>query len=109
MPRTADHIVATHQLAQQRVRTGLPVWAEKVDLSAVFHNPDMTFTARRDAIVAQLKRTRWYKTADPHEFDGVHDIIAEHLASAEGTAEWDGWWDELYDLADFARVWIRTR
>ncbi|MFC4373311.1 hypothetical protein ACFO5K_04280 [Nocardia halotolerans] len=85
------------------------MWDEKVDLSATFHNPDMTFIERRDAIVARLKRTRWFKTADQHEFDGVHDIIAEHLAHAEDTEEWDGWWDELYDLADYARVWIGTR
>ncbi|MFD6400753.1 hypothetical protein [Nocardia sp. NPDC060249] len=109
MPRTVDRIVATHQLAQERRRTGRPVWAEKIDLSDVFRDPAMTFIERRDAIVARLKQSRWFKDADPHEFDGVHDIVDEHLAEAENTDEWDAWWDELYDLADYARVWIGTR
>ncbi|TDP29838.1 hypothetical protein [Nocardia ignorata] len=109
MPRTVEHIVATHELAHERRRAGRPIWAEKVDLRDVFRNPDMTFIECRDAIVARLKRSRWFVEADPLECDGVHDIIAVHLAHAEDTDEWDGWWDELYDLADYARVWIGTR
>lgn len=108
MPRTIDHLVHTHQIARQRVAEGKPVWEHRLDVSDVFHNDRLTFEARRDAIVKRLKDTRWYKDADQIEFNGVYDVITE-LGNAEDTEEFDGWWDELYDLADTDRVNIRTR
>lgn len=108
MPRTVDHIVHTHQIARARVAQGLPAWERHIDLRGVFHNENMTFTQRRDAIVNRLKNTRWYQHADQAEFDGVYDVINE-LGHAETPEEFDGWWDELYDLADTDRVNIRTR
>lgn len=108
MPRTADHIVHTHQIARQRVADGLPVWAHRVDVSDVFHNERMTFEQRRDTIANRLKNTRWYQDADQAEFNGVYDTVNE-LGNAEDVEEFDGWWDELYDLADIDRVWIKTR
>lgn len=108
MPRTADHIVHTHRIARQRVADGLPVWAHRIDVSDVFHSDTLTFTQRRDATVKRLKASPWYTTADPIEFDGVHDVVNE-LGNAEDAEEFDGWWGDLYDLADTDRVYIRTR
>lgn len=108
MPRTPDHLVAVHQLAAERRKAGKPVWAETVDLSHVFHDEALTFEQRRDAIVARLKASRWFKNADPHRFDGVYEIINDHLAYAENQDEFNGWWDELYDHADYDRVWFKT-
>jgi alkylation response protein AidB-like acyl-CoA dehydrogenase len=107
MPRTADHIVATHRIARRRVAEGKSVWSRRIDVSDVFHSETLTFEERRNAIVKRLKNTGWYQQADPAEFDGVHDVINE-LGGAEDAEEFDGWWDELYDLADHDRVYIRT-
>ena len=76
-------------------------------LADVFHNDDLTFIEKRDAIVARIKATRWHKDADPHEFDGLVDIV-ENLATEESADDFDYWWGELYDLADRDRVWIET-
>lgn len=108
MPRTVEHIVATHRLAAERRASGKPVWDETIDVSEVYRDESLTFEERRDRIVAILKRSRWYRNADPHRFDGVHEIIDDHLPYAETYAEFNGWWDELYDHADYDRVWIRT-
>ena len=105
MPRTVDHIVETHQLAAARVAAGLPVWAERINLRDVFHNDNMTFVERRDAIVAAIRVTRWYRNVD--EDDWLREIV-ENLACADDADEFDGWWDELYDQADIDRVWIGT-
>jgi len=36
------------------------------------------------------------------------DEIADGLAFADDTEEFDGWFDELYDMADYDRAWIKT-
>lgn len=109
MPRTIDHLVATHELARERRAAGKPIWAHTVDVSRVFHNEDLTFAQRRDGIVAALRGSSWYRQADPDDCDGVRELVDDHLAYAETGDEFDGPWDELYDLADVDRVWIKTR
>lgn len=109
MPRTVEHIAAVHELATERRRAGKPVWSNEIDLSGVFHNAEVTFEQRRDAIVARLKASRWYRESDPEIGGSVAEIIRDHLAYAEDTDEFDAWWDELYDHADYDRVWLKTR
>jgi hypothetical protein len=104
MPRTVDHIVATHHLAQERRDAGLPIWDRKLNVADVFRNDEMSFEERRDAVVARIRRSGWIETGNwnlSHLVDG--------LASAEAVEEFDGWWDEIYDEADADRVWIETR
>ncbi|GAA1100218.1 hypothetical protein [Nocardiopsis metallicus] len=108
MPRTVDHIVHTHQIARQRLAQGLPVWARDINLRDVFHNERLTFEEGRDAIVKRLKNTLLCQQADVAEFNGVYETIND-LGHAEDQEEFDGWRDELYDLADTDRVNIRTR
>jgi hypothetical protein len=105
--RTVEGIVASHRAATELRRQGKPIWAETLRLGDVFHNDDMPFIERRDAIVARIKATRWYKGADPLEFDGLVDIV-ENLATEGAVEDFDYWWDELYDLADRDRIWIET-
>jgi hypothetical protein len=105
---TPDHKVAMLHLAADLRAAGKPIWSEKIDLKDVFHDKSITFEQRRDAIVARLKMSRWYIDADPDELDGVREIIDCHLAEAEDVDEFDGWWSDLYDHADYARVWIGT-
>lgn len=98
MPRTIEHIVEMHRLAQDRKANGRPIWDRKINLTGVFHNNDLTFEQRRDAIVRILRASAWMKER----------AEVDNLAYAEDTEEFDGWWDELYDEADYDRVWIAT-
>ena len=104
MPRTVDHIVATHQLAQQRRDAGLPIWNRKLNLASVFHAEELSFTERRDAIVRIIRASGWVEAGNWNL-----DSLLDGLAGSESAEEFDGWWDEIYDEADAARVWIQTR
>lgn len=105
MPSTPDHKVEMHQLARARVAAGLPVWDRKIRLGDVFRNEDMSFEERRDAIAARLRASAWL--TDPDRRMGLDEAV-DGLAGAEDVDEFDGWWDEIYDLADYDRVWIDT-
>lgn len=106
MPDSADHRAEMFLLARKRTAAGLPVWDRKISFADVFHNEDMTFEQRRDAIVARLRGSSWLKGRD--EFDNIVEAV-DGLAGAEDAGEFDGWWDEIYDIADEERVWIETR
>jgi hypothetical protein len=101
MPDSPDHRAAMHQLAQQRRKDGLPRWDRTIQLGDVFHNEDMTFEQRRDAIVARVRESGW-------RIDGVLEDLLEELSDAEDSEEFGEQWDEIYDLADEDRVWIET-
>jgi hypothetical protein len=106
MPDTADHRAEMFLLGRERQNAGLPVWDKQIDLRGVFHNDSMSFEERRDAVVRRLRASVWLAGRD--EFDRLVEIV-DNLAAAEDTAEFAGWWDELYDDADCDRVWITTR
>lgn len=106
MPDTAEHRAEMHQLATERRTAGKPVWDRKIRLADVFHNEDMTFEQRRDAIVARLRGSNWLKGRD--EGDTLV-MLVEELADARDADEFDGPWDAIYDEADYDRVWIETR
>lgn len=108
MPRDIDHIVATHQIAQERRSAGKPVWAHTLDLRDVYHSDEPTFTERRDAIVRRIKASRWYTNRDAAGFDEFGELI-ENLAAADDQAEFNEYFDAVYDQADCDRVWIQTQ
>jgi hypothetical protein len=84
-----------------------PAWDERLDVSDVFHNDDLTLEAKRDAIVDRIKRTRWYRRSD--EYDTLREIV-EELSEVEDVEGFDCVWDALYDEADTGmwRVWVNT-
>lgn len=106
MPATPEHKAAVHRLARERVNAGRPVWAHTIDLRHVFHNDEMPFAAWRDSVVRIIRASKWVKGAD--EFGKLVEAV-DGLAHAEDAEEFNGWLDELYDLADYDRVWITTR
>jgi hypothetical protein len=106
MPRTAEHLADVHTYVRQRLAIGLPVWDRYLNLAAVFHNDDATFEQRRDAIVRAIRASGWLDGRD--EFDELVEVV-DHLAHADTPEEFNGWWDELYDIADYDRVSITTR
>lgn len=105
MPDTAEHRADMYALAQERRKAGKPTWAHKINLADVFHNDEMTFEEKRDAIVRRIRATTWFKDYD--EYDDLPQLV-EELADAEDTDAFDGVWDCIYDIADADRVWIAT-
>lgn len=106
MPNTVEHKVEMFQLARERQNAGLPVWDGTLRLGDVFRNEAMTFEERRDAIVARIRATEWFKRYD--EFDDLPQAV-EELSEVTSTGDFDGVWDAIYDIADADRVWIETR
>lgn len=106
MPRTIESIAANHQAVIARREAGQPAWDETIKIGHIWNDDTLTFTETRDRIVAALRNSRWYKNADPDDFDDVNEVIDFHLAEAPDATEFDCWWDDLYDLADRDRIWI---
>ena len=106
MPDTAEHRADMHRLATERRAAGLPIWDRKLRLADVFHNDDLTFEQKRDAIVARIRATRWFKGYG--EYDDLPQFV-EELADTQSPREFDGPWSCIYDIADYDRVWIETR
>ena len=102
MPRTVESRIAAHHAAHQRQNEGRPIWDRVIRLGALFHDPDLTFTDRRDAIVARLRKSGW--TDQNH---GVADLVHD-LAIATDQPEFNDIWDEIHDEADIDRVFIDT-
>jgi hypothetical protein len=105
MPATPDHKVAVHQLARERVEAGKPVWAQTIDVSAVFHT-DMPFPEWRDTVVRILRASKWMKDAE--EYSDLAEAV-EELSDTADLADFNLVWAAIYDLADYDRVWIITR
>lgn len=81
-------------------------WRYTVDLTHVFHNLEMTFEQRRDRIVGILRGSRWLKDQD--QYEDIHGILDE-LSDAADVSEFDMAWNELYQVADADKAWLRTR
>lgn len=79
------------------------VWNYKLQLGDLFHNDDMRFEQRRDAIVARIKASRFYDADDL-----VLDDILYELAGAQEPDDFDGPWSWFYDYADMHRIWVET-
>lgn len=106
MPRTVEGIVESHRLASNRRATGRAVWDLTLDVSLWYHNEELTFEQRRDAIVRKIRNSPW-----PAHNEELEEILAE-LAEVRDEDEFNFIWDDLYDIADLDpryRVWIKTR
>ena len=78
-------------------------WVERIDLADVFHDEDLTFEQKRDAIVARIKASEWYRWSG---FE-LHLMISS-LSSTTTPEDFDVVWDAVYEKADVDRVWIAT-
>lgn len=79
-------------------------WAHTLNLADVFHNSNLTFRERRDAIAHRVQRAPWFDYSDADLLD-----IAAFLANAADAADFDEVWAMFYDWADSARIWVVTR
>jgi hypothetical protein len=80
----------------------MPTWAKTINLKHVFHNEEMTFTERRDAIVRAIRGSGW-----PDANFDVADLLFA-LARTENVESFDEVWQWIYDEADTERVWLAT-
>lgn len=101
----AEHRVQTHRIAVGRRAVGQPGWAQRIYLGDVFHNEDLTFVQRRDAVMRRLRASRWVRDSGD---DTALTMLLDDLAEAADAEEFDEVWDEIYDIADYDRVWIDT-
>jgi hypothetical protein len=98
-----DHKVAIHQLAATRRAAGQPVWAHRIRLGDLFHNDETTFEQKRDGFVRIMKNSKWFTSQEP--FSELDEYL-DGAAHADDADEFDYWLSEIYDLADYDRVWI---
>lgn len=84
--------------------TTTPQWTHRLNLADVFHNSDLTFRERRDAIAHRIQRAKWFDYSDMDLMD-----VVDFLADAVDVAEFDEAWAMFYDWADAKRVWVVTR
>lgn len=75
-------------------------WRYKLQLADVWNDEDLSFTERRDAIVARIKGFPLY-----NEEDEIWWIVDE-LSDAQSEDDFDAVWDAFYDWADTERVWV---
>ena len=107
MPRTIGHISDMHRIRTERVNAGLPVWKGTLRIKQHLTGDDdfdgEEFRAARDAIVAAIRKHSWYTGKDA--FGELHEVVRD-LADSDDSDTFDYWLDELYDLADYDRIWI---
>jgi len=78
-------------------------WLYTLKLNDIFHNDDMPFEQKRDAIVRRIKAQKFW---DPDNFE-LSDVM-EGLEQADDVSEFDEAWGDFYDYADRERIWVET-
>lgn len=78
-------------------------WKEQIDLHEPLTNDGLSFTERRDTIVARIKASCWFANDD-----GDLSILLEDIAATENEDDFNDVWDDIYDLADTDRVWLNS-
>src|SRR5690242_5116817 len=106
MPATPEHTAQVHQLVEERLQAGKPVWDHTIDLTSVFHDTAAPFTDWRDSVIAILRASAWVKDT---EDSSLLSQAMDGLTYARDLEEFNKWWDVVYDLADYDRVQITTR
>lgn len=84
-------------------------WDYTLHLKDIFHNEDMTFEQRRDAIVRRIRLGKFFPDPiqSPYEYDDFDEIVCLlQEASTEHIFNYE--WDSFYDWCDDNRVWVET-
>lgn len=87
-------------------------WRHTFDVSDLWRNDDLPVAEKGRIIAGRLRAQPWFKRVDIDTW-GSLDQIADNLAELpadvdEAAEEFDGWWDEFYDIADHERIWVKT-
>ncbi|KXO99068.1 hypothetical protein AXK58_24245 [Tsukamurella tyrosinosolvens] len=110
MPRTIESIVDCHRAATDRHARGLPTWDQTIEIKHLLGADEHAAIEVGKAIAQVLRRSRW--SSDDSEVAELAEFFDEIEADWEGHYEapvdrLNALLDELYDRADYARVWIR--
>lgn len=126
MPRTVEHIVATHQAARQLRSAGKPTWTRRIDVKAIIQEDQANETPEHISAVSQriaaLLRSQvpasyFDITHEDFDFDfvdavesmescTVKDLEQDKGNGHEAVDMLNGWLDTIYDWADEKRVWL---
>jgi hypothetical protein len=86
----------------------MAVWLHEINVSAFFEahleDEDFDFVASRDGIVATFRAAMKTNAA----LDEMFAELIDELADSSDTDDFDVVWQEVYNVADFERVWIKT-
>lgn len=84
----------------------MPAWHATISVADIWKNfEDVGLEESVKQIVAKIKASPWRSiTPYPDTFD---ELIAD-LGASTTLDEFNGWWGEIYDLADSDRIWIET-
>lgn len=81
-------------------------WKLEINLKDVW--PNDNFGSPKEhiaAVVKVLENSNWLAmTSDKGELS----YLFSELKYAETYSDFDYWWDRVYDLADYDRVWLAT-
>lgn len=80
-------------------------WNETLDINHILRDEDMEFEEKRDAIVAKVKASRWYKKEEEAGFVTLY-LIIEEMQDADDVDWFDSTLSALYDEADADRIWM---
>lgn len=121
MPRTVEHIVATHQHAQALRDAGADIWPFTANIKAIT-SEDPTNTSVQYLAQAAVRIAKCLKASLPAKFfdisnkdaeldfvdlvDLMLDVTPEYLTAEESPVDaFNGWLQEIYDWCDRNRAW----
>lgn len=82
-------------------------WKHLLDLSNIFADSTMGYTARRDEITRRI-RMSWFYLATKATDDEILVPLVDRMASAETADDFEPLWDQFYDWCDANRVLVKT-
>lgn len=126
MPDTADHRTAMHAAAVRRRTRGVAAWEYAIpEFGTILRDNEPssvdggTLTAVRDALVAILQASSWYRVSASDEHSELYEIVDELSNVADPDIfsaiedpdydpehHFDAILGRLYDLADHERCWL---
>lgn len=89
-------------------------WIYTFDVSDLWRNDDLDIVEKGREIAARLRARPWFAKVDADVWGGLDEVATAlesdltDLPEGEAIAEFNGWWDQLYDIADRESIWVRT-
>jgi len=82
----------------------MPNWIYTINLADVW-GADIPFEAKRDVIVRRLENSTWFYRTD-YQLSLSH--LIDLLKLSQDVQEFDDYWNQIYDIADYDRCWLGT-
>lgn len=100
-----DHRAEMAKIVAERKAQGKSAWERTVNLKGIINNSDMTLLEVRDAAVRAIRASGWVDVrADDEDFI----LLIEELEECETKEDFNYLFNEVYNYADYDRVWIAT-